>query len=155
MERDSWNGYDQRYVCKIEKVMFPSHWRWLSSKAIRRGAKASSRHVKGSNIGGPCCLQRSEGRVDSCSWFCSRKAEHPFLQALLLSHPRPQTRDTQHYAGKHKLLNTKYPALRNLVKQELDITIQEGEHSSVRLRSPLFFLFLDKRMSHKFGRLFR
>jgi len=53
------------------------------------------------------------------------------LKALLLSHPRPQTRDTQYHAGRHKLLNTKYPALRNLVKQELDITIQGGEHSSV------------------------
>jgi len=53
------------------------------------------------------------------------------LKALLLPHPRLQTRDTQYHAGKHKLLNTKYPALRNLVQQELDITIQGGEHSSV------------------------
>jgi len=53
------------------------------------------------------------------------------LKALLLSHPRPQTRDTQYHAGKSKLLNTKYPALRNLVKQELGVTIQGGEHSSV------------------------
>jgi hypothetical protein len=58
-------------------------------------------------------------------------------QALLLSHPRSQTRDTQYHAGKHKLLNTKYPALRNLVKQELDVTIQGGEHSSVGVLSIL------------------
>lgn len=53
-------------------------------------------------------------------------------QALLLSHPRPQTRDTQYYAGKYKVTPTRYAALRNLVKQELDVTIQGGEHSSVR-----------------------
>ncbi|KAL0955486.1 hypothetical protein HGRIS_001726 [Hohenbuehelia grisea] len=53
------------------------------------------------------------------------------LKALLLSHPRPQTRDTQYYAGKHKVVKSKYVALRNLVKQELDLTIQGGEHSSV------------------------
>ncbi|KAG5644292.1 hypothetical protein DXG03_008710 [Asterophora parasitica] len=53
------------------------------------------------------------------------------LKALLLSHPRPMTRDTQYYAGKHKVVKSKYVALRNLVKQELDVTIQGGEHSSV------------------------
>ncbi|EPQ55245.1 hypothetical protein GLOTRDRAFT_138856 [Gloeophyllum trabeum ATCC 11539] len=53
------------------------------------------------------------------------------LKALLLSHPRPQTRDTQHLAGKHKLTRSRYPALRNLVQQELGMTIQSGEHSSV------------------------
>ncbi|KAI3608949.1 hypothetical protein WG66_010959 [Moniliophthora roreri] len=51
--------------------------------------------------------------------------------ALLLSHPRPLTRDTQYFAGKHKVVRSKYVALRNLVKQELDITIQSGEHSSL------------------------
>ncbi|KAG6853102.1 hypothetical protein C0991_006905, partial [Blastosporella zonata] len=53
------------------------------------------------------------------------------LKVLLLSHPRPMTRDTQYYAGKHKVVKSKYVALRNLVKQELDVTIQGGEHSSV------------------------
>ncbi|KAG6831363.1 hypothetical protein H0H87_005374 [Tephrocybe sp. NHM501043] len=53
------------------------------------------------------------------------------LRVLLLSHPRPMTRDTQYYAGKHKVSRSKYVALRNLVKQELDLTIQAGEHSSV------------------------
>ncbi|KAG6888219.1 hypothetical protein C0995_009755 [Termitomyces sp. Mi166 len=53
------------------------------------------------------------------------------LKVLLLSHPRPMTRDTQFYAGKHKVVKSKYVALRNLVKQELDVTIQSGEHSSV------------------------
>ena len=55
-----------------------------------------------------------------------------FLQALLLSHPRPQTRDTQVYAHRHKLVKTKIAALRNLVQQELGVAIQTGEHSSVR-----------------------
>ncbi|KAK1221993.1 3'-5' exonuclease [Marasmius sp. AFHP31] len=59
-------------------------------------------------------------------------AVHNDLKALLLSHPRPLTRDTQYFAGKHKVVRSKYVALRNLVKQELDITIQGGEHSSLQ-----------------------
>ncbi|KAJ7201086.1 ribonuclease H-like domain-containing protein [Mycena pura] len=53
------------------------------------------------------------------------------LKALLLAHPWPQTRDTQHYAGRFKVAKSKHVALRHLVKQELDVTIQGGEHSSV------------------------
>ncbi|KAK0498000.1 ribonuclease H-like domain-containing protein [Armillaria luteobubalina] len=53
------------------------------------------------------------------------------LKVLLLSHPRNQIRDTQHYAGKFKVVKSRFVALRNLVKQELDITIQDGEHSSL------------------------
>ncbi|TFL04853.1 ribonuclease H-like domain-containing protein, partial [Pterulicium gracile] len=53
------------------------------------------------------------------------------LKALLLAHPRSYTRDTQHLAYKHKVVKGKRPALRNLVKQELGVAIQEGEHSSV------------------------
>lgn len=58
-------------------------------------------------------------------------AVHNDLKALLLSHPRPQTRDTQIYAYKCGTVKNKRVALRNLVKQELDLTIQSGEHSSV------------------------
>jgi len=58
-------------------------------------------------------------------------AVHNDLKALLLSHPRQQTRDTQIYAFKHKVTRTRRPALRHLVKQELGVTIQVGEHSSV------------------------
>jgi RNA exonuclease 4 len=54
------------------------------------------------------------------------------LQALLLSHPWASKRDTQYYAYKGGLTKSKRIALRNLVKQELDLVIQEGEHSSVR-----------------------
>ncbi|KAH8110505.1 ribonuclease H-like protein [Phellopilus nigrolimitatus] len=53
------------------------------------------------------------------------------LKALLLSQPRPLIRDTQLCAGKARVLKTKYPALRKLAQQELGITIQAGEHSSV------------------------
>ncbi|KAI0349971.1 hypothetical protein OH77DRAFT_1431536 [Trametes cingulata] len=58
-------------------------------------------------------------------------AVHNDLKALLLSHPRPQTRDTQLLYHKHKLTRGRRPALRNLVQQELGLTIQAGEHSSV------------------------
>ena len=54
------------------------------------------------------------------------------IQALLLSHPRNMTRDTQYYAWKHKLVKGNRVALRNLVQQELGLAIQTGEHSSVR-----------------------
>ncbi|EIW54533.1 uncharacterized protein TRAVEDRAFT_173759 [Trametes versicolor FP-101664 SS1] len=58
-------------------------------------------------------------------------AVHNDLKALLLSHPRPQTRDTQLLYHKHGLVRGRRPALRNLVQQELGIAIQAGEHSSV------------------------
>ncbi|KIJ95917.1 hypothetical protein K443DRAFT_108121 [Laccaria amethystina LaAM-08-1] len=58
-------------------------------------------------------------------------AVHNDLKALLLSHPWASKRDTQYYAYKGGLTKSKRIALRNLVKQELDLVIQEGEHSSV------------------------
>ena len=58
-------------------------------------------------------------------------------QVLLLSHPRHLIRDTQALAGKHKVMKTRRPALRMLVKQEVGVIIQEGEHSSVRHRFTL------------------
>jgi len=57
------------------------------------------------------------------------------LQALLLSHPFPLTRDTQQFAFKYKLSKDRRPALRKLTTQEFGIEIQGGEHSSVRLIS--------------------
>ncbi|KAJ8580820.1 ribonuclease H-like protein [Rhizopogon salebrosus TDB-379] len=59
-------------------------------------------------------------------------AVHNDLKVLLLSHPGPCIRDTQHLAAKHNVTG-KRPALRNLVKQELSVVIQGGEHSSVCL----------------------
>ncbi|KAF8152736.1 ribonuclease H-like domain-containing protein [Pholiota molesta] len=58
-------------------------------------------------------------------------AVHNDLKALLLSHPRAQTRDTQICAYKFGVVKSKRPALRNLVHQELGLTIQSGEHSSI------------------------
>ncbi|PIL35383.1 hypothetical protein GSI_02109 [Ganoderma sinense ZZ0214-1] len=58
-------------------------------------------------------------------------AVHNDMKALLLSHPRPHTRDTQILAHKHKVSRGRRPALRHLTKQELGLTIQGGEHSSV------------------------
>lgn len=55
----------------------------------------------------------------------------------MLSHPRAQIRDTQHLAHKHGQSRTVRPALRNLVRDMLGATIQQGEHSSVCL-SPFF-----------------
>lgn len=53
------------------------------------------------------------------------------MQALLLSHPSPQLRDTQSLAYKYRAVKSRRPALRVLVKQELGIVIQGGEHNSV------------------------
>ncbi|KAG8220563.1 ribonuclease H-like domain-containing protein [Butyriboletus roseoflavus] len=66
------------------------------------------------------------------------------LKALLLSHPSPQTRDTQSLAYKHRVSKSRRPALRVLVRQELGIVIQGGEHSSVtdaRATMALFRLY--------------
>ncbi|KAF9493024.1 ribonuclease H-like protein [Pleurotus eryngii] len=52
------------------------------------------------------------------------------LQALSLAHPQTQTLDTQSYAWKFNAATTKHIALRHLDKQELGLTIQDGEHSS-------------------------
>lgn len=51
----------------------------------------------------------------------------------MLSHPFKRTRDTQFYAYKFSLSDTRRISLKNLAKQELGIDIQDGEHSSVCL----------------------
>eukprot|EP00794_Sanderia_malayensis_P016743 gene16743-18437_t len=53
------------------------------------------------------------------------------LKVLLLSHPRKDIRDTSTYKPFKKLLQTRYPSLKKLVKEVLQIDIQSGEHSSV------------------------
>lgn len=60
-------------------------------------------------------------------------ALHNDLNALLLSHPKPMTRDTASYAGSRKIANTKYPSLRKLVELKLGLIIQKSgsAHSSV------------------------
>ncbi|TCD66537.1 3'-5' exonuclease [Steccherinum ochraceum] len=70
-------------------------------------------------------------------------AIHNDLKCLLLSHPRHLVRDTQVYAGKHKVTKSRRPALRMLVKQELGVSIQEGEHSSVsHVPYPFCYVFV-------------
>lgn len=53
------------------------------------------------------------------------------MQALQLSHPRRDVRDTSRYAPFRVESRGKPPALRNLARSELGLTIQTGEHSSV------------------------
>lgn len=53
------------------------------------------------------------------------------FKALMLSHPRAKIRDTQHLAHKYGQSRSARPALRNLVRDMLGATIQQGEHSSV------------------------
>jgi hypothetical protein len=60
-------------------------------------------------------------------------------QALMLSHPWAQIRDTQVLAHRHGQSRSARPALRILVSDMLGAKIQEGEHSSVRC-NPLPFL---------------
>ena len=60
----------------------------------------------------------------------------PLFQALSLEHPQAQTLDTQSYAWKFKLSKVKNIALRHLVKLELGLAIQDGEHSSVSCARP-------------------
>lgn len=58
-------------------------------------------------------------------------AVHNDLKVLFLSHPRSMLRDTQFYAYKFNLTKSKRIALRTLVKDQIGITIQDGEHDSV------------------------
>ncbi|KAL4244992.1 RNA exonuclease 4 [Abortiporus biennis] len=53
------------------------------------------------------------------------------LKALLLSHPRNLLVDTQVCAGTQKITNSRKPALKHLVHDQLQIAIQDGEHDSV------------------------
>ncbi|TPX30806.1 hypothetical protein SmJEL517_g05716 [Synchytrium microbalum] len=53
------------------------------------------------------------------------------FQALLLDHPRKLIRDTQLYKPFQRAVDSKKPALKRLAAQILNISIQEGSHSSV------------------------
>lgn len=64
--------------------------------------------------------------------FLVGHALHNDLSALLLKHSRTKTRDTQLYAPFRSGGRNSRPALRKIVQKELGLTIQEGEHSSVR-----------------------
>ncbi|ODN05651.1 RNA exonuclease 4 [Orchesella cincta] len=51
------------------------------------------------------------------------------LAVLYLSHPKARTRDTAMYFK--KILHTKTPKLKTLVKKILEVEIQQGEHNSI------------------------
>jgi RNA exonuclease 4 len=53
------------------------------------------------------------------------------LEALQLTHPKRDVRDTSRYAPFRVESKGKPPALRNLARSELGLVIQTGEHSSV------------------------
>jgi RNA exonuclease 4 len=53
------------------------------------------------------------------------------LEALQLTHPKRDVRDTSRYAPFRVESRGKPPALRNLARSELGLVIQTGEHSSV------------------------
>jgi RNA exonuclease 4 len=53
------------------------------------------------------------------------------LNVLLLSHPKRDMRDTSRHPKYRVESRGKPPALRNLVKSELGLSIQTGEHSSI------------------------
>ena len=61
------------------------------------------------------------------------------LQALVLSHPRRDTRDTSRYP--HFRPKKGSPSLRNLAKSELGLTIQTGQHSSLEDARTAMLLF--------------
>ncbi|KAF2772804.1 ribonuclease H-like protein, partial [Teratosphaeria nubilosa] len=63
------------------------------------------------------------------------------LQVLLLSHPKRDLRDTSRYAKYRIESRGKPPALRKLVKSELGLEIQTGEHSSIEDARASMMLF--------------
>lgn len=63
------------------------------------------------------------------------------LQALLLSHPKRDLRDTSRHPKFRVDSMGKPPALRNLAKNELGMRIQTGEHSSIEDARAAMLLF--------------
>jgi RNA exonuclease 4 len=107
----------------------------IHSRAIQTSPTNGGRPDQGPNPRWSCYIQRSQGACTTHTRYFSYNLVR--IQALLLSHPSPQLRDTQSLAYKHRVVKSRRPALRVLVKQELDIVIQGGEHSSVSCPFPL------------------
>jgi len=63
--------------------------------------------------------------------FLVGHAVHNDLKALLLKHSSHLTRDTQTLPLIRAIYKTKRPGLRTVIKQEFNLDIQAGEHSSV------------------------
>ena len=52
---------------------------------------------------------------------------------LYLDHPRKKIRDTSRYRPFRRLFQGKTPSLKKLSDKVLGVTVQEGEHDSVRI----------------------
>lgn len=59
-------------------------------------------------------------------------AVHNDLEALMLSHPKRDIRDTSRHPTFRKMSQGRTPGLKKLTKEILGYEIQGGEHSSVR-----------------------
>nr|XP_061807667.1 RNA exonuclease 4-like [Nerophis lumbriciformis] len=59
-------------------------------------------------------------------------ALHNDFKILLLDHPKKNIRDTQKYKPFRKTVKTNNPSLKLLCKEILNVTVQQGEHSSVQ-----------------------
>ena len=63
------------------------------------------------------------------------------LQALLLSHPKRDTRDTSKHPAFRQLAGGKTPSLKKLAREVLGADIQSGEHSSIEDARATMLLF--------------
>lgn len=63
------------------------------------------------------------------------------LEALILSHPKKDIRDTSKFSGFRKYSAGKTPSLKKLAKEVLGVDIQGGEHSSIEDARATMLLF--------------
>lgn len=63
------------------------------------------------------------------------------LEAMLLSHPKREIRDTSKFSGFRKYSNGRTPSLKKLAKEILGVDIQGGEHSSIEDARATILLF--------------
>ena len=79
------------------------------------------------------------------------------LQALLLSHPKRDIRDTSRHPAFRRLAGGKTPSLKKLAREVLGVGIQGGEHSSIEDARATMLLFrrekegFEKEHMKKFG----
>ncbi|QSZ34431.1 hypothetical protein DSL72_006023 [Monilinia vaccinii-corymbosi] len=63
------------------------------------------------------------------------------LEAMMLSHPKRDTRDTSKFSAFRKYSNGRTPSLKKLAKEILGVDIQGGEHSSIEDARATMLLF--------------
>jgi RNA exonuclease 4 len=63
------------------------------------------------------------------------------LEAMMLSHPKKNIRDTSRFSGFRKYSAGKTPSLKKLAKEILGVDIQAGEHSSIEDARATMLLF--------------